>query len=566
MGSLLAWIAPSNGWLDTSTLATSSFFMGVAHPPGEPLYNVIGKAFTLLPVANIAFRTNCLSALFLALSLFVFFRLIRLLSEEKGRFFEISLFAGLYFFLSFSLLMQGVRTEVYSLNLFLSLLILYLLLDRKYQASCFLLGLSLGCHPLLSLIFLPAVAIELFLRRARPGLLIQCALFCLVGLSIYIYLPLRAVNEPIYNFGDPKRLESFMWVVKGSLYKAYSGFSMERSLSNFYEVISLYSRQISPLILLFSSAGLVTMLFRRTGKGILLLIIFFADLSTILVNMHFDPANPDANGYLMFSFIILAIGLFSFVMFLYEKVRPFLKFSLKPVAYALLAFALLMCAFQTARFGSEHSQSKDHSAFAFARSVLEDIPYGSLVITGSFSTFSVVSYAVHTENLRSDLKIIYSGFMENEGYLGNVRSNYPDILPDFPRFRFDLETLKALRGKSPVFIELAIKEISGELGLRFGPPILDSLCPVGWFFELCPSYKKASREYTRSWEKIFRQYPFSDIEFKKHVMLGIFLHSQFLIYKGDKGSARWLVAEGSGLNKDFEPFKGLKDRVDDLKM
>ncbi|HMR67423.1 MAG TPA: DUF2723 domain-containing protein, partial [Anaerolineae bacterium] len=41
-----------------------TYQLGIPHPTGYPLYVMLGKFFTLLPVGNIAYRVNLMSAVF----------------------------------------------------------------------------------------------------------------------------------------------------------------------------------------------------------------------------------------------------------------------------------------------------------------------------------------------------------------------------------------------------------------------------------------------------------------------------------------------------------------------
>jgi len=43
--------------------------LGIAHPPGYPLYTMLGKLFTLIPLGDVAYRVNLMSAFFAALTL-----------------------------------------------------------------------------------------------------------------------------------------------------------------------------------------------------------------------------------------------------------------------------------------------------------------------------------------------------------------------------------------------------------------------------------------------------------------------------------------------------------------
>ena len=43
---------------DSGELISVSHTLGIAHPPGYPLYILVGKIFTFFPAGNIAFRMN----------------------------------------------------------------------------------------------------------------------------------------------------------------------------------------------------------------------------------------------------------------------------------------------------------------------------------------------------------------------------------------------------------------------------------------------------------------------------------------------------------------------------
>ena len=64
----LKTLVPTLYWGDSGEFATTSYFLGIPHQPGYPLYNLLGKLFTYLPVGNVAFRMNIISALFAALT------------------------------------------------------------------------------------------------------------------------------------------------------------------------------------------------------------------------------------------------------------------------------------------------------------------------------------------------------------------------------------------------------------------------------------------------------------------------------------------------------------------
>ncbi|RLC93667.1 MAG: hypothetical protein DRI77_11675, partial [Chloroflexi bacterium] len=58
----LRTLLPSVGQADTFEFQVIVPRLGVAHPTGYPLYVLLGKLFTLLPLGNVAWRVNLASA------------------------------------------------------------------------------------------------------------------------------------------------------------------------------------------------------------------------------------------------------------------------------------------------------------------------------------------------------------------------------------------------------------------------------------------------------------------------------------------------------------------------
>ena len=70
---------------DSGELISAAYTLGIAHPPGYPLYCLLGKLFTFLPFGNIAYRVNLLSAFFASLTVGMVYRiLLRLLRKKEA--------------------------------------------------------------------------------------------------------------------------------------------------------------------------------------------------------------------------------------------------------------------------------------------------------------------------------------------------------------------------------------------------------------------------------------------------------------------------------------------------
>src|SRR5687768_6470191 len=74
---LAFYIATASGhgyWLDGGEFVAASESLGIAHPPGQPLAAIVGKAFCMLPFGPLAFRVALASAVAAAFASMFFMR------------------------------------------------------------------------------------------------------------------------------------------------------------------------------------------------------------------------------------------------------------------------------------------------------------------------------------------------------------------------------------------------------------------------------------------------------------------------------------------------------------
>ncbi len=252
----LRTLAPAVGEADTFEFQVGIARLGIAHGSGYPLLMLIGRLFTLLPLGGtLAFRANITSAFFGALAGVGVERLSRRLGASP----VVAVLAGLTFGVSPTLWARAVEVEVYTLNATFVLAILYLALGfldpaddsaphtssrlqlTSYQLRLCLLalvfGLSLTNH-LTTLLLAPAVLAAVLMgfiskRQARvaPGARWTSSVLChlplagfaggslfvvlsfLLGLSVYLYLPLR---WPAINHGEALSLAGLLNILSGN--------------------------------------------------------------------------------------------------------------------------------------------------------------------------------------------------------------------------------------------------------------------------------------------------------------------------------------------------------------
>jgi len=76
-------LAPSLLWGDSAEFQTLSYTLGMTHPSGYMTQIVFGKLFTYLPIGNVAYRVNLMSAVFATIAVVNAYLIIRLLGGER---------------------------------------------------------------------------------------------------------------------------------------------------------------------------------------------------------------------------------------------------------------------------------------------------------------------------------------------------------------------------------------------------------------------------------------------------------------------------------------------------
>ncbi len=170
--------------------------LGVPHSTGYPLYILLAKATTLLPLGNAAWRVNLFSAICAALTVPV----VYLLAKRVARSRVPAILAATFFGFMPTLWASATIAEVYALNTLLIALTLLFAIRffdlgraRDLYLMAFCVGLALTNHRI-TFFILPALLLVVWFRRSvldgRKIALTVLAL--LVPLTLYLYIPLRA--------------------------------------------------------------------------------------------------------------------------------------------------------------------------------------------------------------------------------------------------------------------------------------------------------------------------------------------------------------------------------------
>lgn len=212
--AILFWVAftifvlfltPNINTGDAGELITASYFMGVAHPSGYPLYLQVGKSFSFIPFGNIAFRIALISAFFSSLSLSLCYWMVCNITRDKTS----AIFGSLMLLVSFIFFIQSVIAKFYTLNLFIILSAVFVVVYAYYNGYkkwtmpifAFIIGLTLTNHHT-GVFIAGAVSIFIFLlyrKQLHYKEIFVSFLMFFCGFIINLYVFLRGSSWRFFN-------------------------------------------------------------------------------------------------------------------------------------------------------------------------------------------------------------------------------------------------------------------------------------------------------------------------------------------------------------------------------
>ena len=179
-------MAPTVSFWDCGEFIATAHTLGVPHPPGSPLFLIIGRVFSMIPFSpDIAFRVNLISVFVSALAVMLLYLIIvKIIAHWRGGIKENSdviiafggaLVGALTFAFTDSHWFNAVEAEVYSMSTFFTAIVVWLILHWSERAEeqgneryiliiAYMIGLAIGIH-LLNLLALPFIALIIYFRK-----------------------------------------------------------------------------------------------------------------------------------------------------------------------------------------------------------------------------------------------------------------------------------------------------------------------------------------------------------------------------------------------------------------
>jgi len=406
---------------DSSEFVTVSFALGIAHPPGYPLYVLLGRIFSLLPIENIPFKINILSGFFGTLTIFFLYLIIKSISNSE----ILAVSSSLLFAFTPTFWSSSEFAEVYSLNtLFVAILIYLVVKTKNPLLFSYLFGLGLCNHHSLFLI-LPAI---FFIKNWNKKKIISSLLLFLFGLTLYLYIPIRAGCSPQLDWYGPTNVGDTIKHITREYYWAPG--SRARTFFIFSQQLRYFFTTLLHEFWLFSIVGFlgIFLCFKKERYKMLLLLLFISFTLGVIVYTNFPLTKIEwdlSKVFFIPAFFIFTVFCGVGLDFWGKKLKPFFIY---PVILGLVFYI----------FSKNLSSCSKRNYFYvedWIKNVYKTLPENSaFFVDGDTETFSL-AYSQFVDKKRQDIEIY--------DYYGNI---FPNIYgKNFPEV--DEEHQKKIRGK-----------------------------------------------------------------------------------------------------------------------
>lgn len=420
--------APTVGFIDSGELATVACTLGIAHPTGYPLFTLLGRIFSLLPIpASEIVKLNSMAALFTSLGTVAFFFVIlELLEKEKNELQKIVAAAFAAFSLAFSQTYwgQGVNVEVYSLHILLiTLVILFFLKAIREERTVwwymfsYTLGLSFTNHLttiLLAPAFLFVFISEYRLTRIAADRITKAVFPFLLGLSVYCFLPVRSASGPILNWGNPQTFEKFWWHVTGKQFRVWMFSSTDSAKKQFEYFLQHTPVEFYYIALLLSLIGFGTLLWHDKKKFMFVLLLL---LSCVGYSINYDI--HDIDSYFLLAFM-------SLMMFAAFGAMTLIQSMNMKIAGSIFLGVIVL---QLYKNWETVDQSKNYVVEDYTKTILRNLPENAVIVSYQWDYFVSASYYFqYVEKFRTDVTVLDKELFRRSWYFNQLTASHPDVV------------------------------------------------------------------------------------------------------------------------------------------
>lgn len=240
-------------------------------------------------------------------------------------------------------------------------------------------------------------------------------LFIVVLVAVYSYLPLRASQNPLINWGNPFDWERIYRHITGRQYQVWLFTSFDSAGKQFSYFWNILPFEFF-LGLILAIIGLFVSLFKSRKLSLFILITF---VFTVLYSINYDI--NDIDSYFLLAFVTLAF----FAAFGALKI---LEMKNLPKNYGLIGLAIVLTIELFFNF-IKVNQSGVYTFEDYTKAALNTVPKNSIIFSYQWDYFISASYYFqYVEDYRKDVTVIDKELLRRSWYYNQIRNHDTNIL------------------------------------------------------------------------------------------------------------------------------------------
>lgn len=420
---------PDIGFTDSGELAAVAHTLGIAHPTGYPLYTILAHAWSFISPYSTVYDLHLLAGICTALSVGTFMlildQVLSLSNSDTKHDALISSSIALMFGFGSTVWSQGTSLEVYSLQLLLMMLIILFFLmamqhdgiSKYHLLWSLLIGLGFTNHGT-TILLAPAMIVGYFSnwkgntfsftkeRFTGIGYLIP---WFLLGLLLWIYLPLRSAQSPLLNWGEVHRnWDAFSYHAFGKQYQVWM-FNEGTAKENLPKFWAALISMTSWIILIPMALGLFTVIRKSKVMSSFLVLMIIGNLIYALNYGIHDIETYFLSGFIAM-FICVAFGMQALIQ------------SKPKLMYALPILIILNISMNYA----ENDKHDDRSVPTYISLMIDPLPKHAVIISSQWDYLcSGFLYKQIVEGYRPDIIMVEKELLRRTWYPSQLRKQYP---------------------------------------------------------------------------------------------------------------------------------------------
>jgi len=566
---------------DSGELVTAAYTWSIAHPPGYPLYVLLGNIISrCIPIFSVAWRVGLLSSIPMALSLFFIWKTVYILTKSKS---ASSSACVVYGFL-YPVWLYAIVPEVFGLFSLFSALLLYLFilfLETKKSLYVFLLaffsGLSLTHHHLILFLL---ISIGMSLVYSYKKLLIlhvrhvwKYFLLFFLGFCVYLYAPIASSLYPPLDWEHAANPMGFFRLLTRASYGTFkatygAGESLIDRGLNLLTLGEYSLKDFTYFGMTFFIIGLIALWKKKRPFGVffttyLVWQLFYFFYAGFRLTSDFALGTLERFFIIPYQIISILIGIG--VWGLVEILRTYWQKNIQSVhvpflyIHGIVLFLSVIIPMRSMKHNyiPLKSLQNDTTLEKLTDDIFASTPYGSILNLMDDTSIFAVLHGYYVQKKRPDIRLVMFPQFRFSYYPTWLKRHYADVaIPSTPKpLSFD-EYIN-------VFIE-ANYPLHPIVNERFDAAVPYYWVPKGLVViyypdqKLIPSQNPLLQENVMLWNSF--QDPFQGvIGVYKHMMLGDVLRyyaskrltlAQSFLQAGDTDGAQKQMSEALRLTPD----------------